>query len=425
MSLDYSFRKQDIPFEKWLEKIDEFVVPAERGETPEGCWRELLLSNMMRMEEAQGPYGEKFLTEGSIRGVLVAEQDDEILIKLHSFASRTDHFLAARMVWEAMSLGASVEKDGNGPITTDDLGAETLEKLHQEWFSLSRGTLANLEKGTDSYLPIYDFLSLTIKSGDAEKSGEALERELSKRLTELGDAFLSSQFVVNINGVGEKSSSMLQPEMPSLMMKDVEGVIFDKNIIPMEAFLEALGDKVQNGGGCWIFPPAAKIDPAVLKAASEKSFAAGGAQGDPTEEEWALIGQAPVLAFLLVAAADGNVDKKEVASFGKTLSGLASQHEHPATAKMMQMAQQGLPEILPRLLSGKIEPVELMRSFTELVERRFSQQDAQIIKTAILFTAHQIAESSGGFLGMGPKISKQEKQALGALVSLLGLGDQE
>lgn len=247
--------------------------------------RKLLLSKMMRMEDPyeaeEGPYGAKFLTEGSIRGVLVAEQDDEILIKLHSFASRTDQFLAARMVWEAMNLGASVEKDGNAPITTDDLGAETLEKVHQDWFRLSRGTLVNLEKGSESFLPIYNFLSLTIESGDAEKNGETLERELSKRLTALGDAFLSSQFVVKINGVGEKSIGMLQPEMHSLMMKDVEGVALDGNIVPMEALLEAVGDKVQNGGGCWIFPPASKIDPGILKAVGEKSFTAGGAQGDP------------------------------------------------------------------------------------------------------------------------------------------------
>jgi tellurite resistance protein len=128
-----------------------------------------------------------------------------------------------------------------------------------------------------------------------------------------------------------------------------------------------------------------------------------------------------VLAFLLVAASDGNVDKKEVEGFGKVLHGLAAQQGNAAVARMMRTTAEQLDEILPRILSGKTNPAQTMQALNMLINDRFSEEDAQIMKASLLFLAHQVAASSGGFLGMGPKISKDEKAALAALADILGL----
>ena len=88
---------------------------------------------------------------------------------------------------------------------------------------------------------------------------------------------------------------------------------------------------------------------------------------------------------------------------------------------MMRTTAEQLHEILPRILSGKTNPAQTMQALNMLINDRFSAEDAQFIKMSLLFLAHQVAASSGGFLGMGPKISKEEKAALAALAGILGL----
>ena len=62
-----------------------------------------------------------------------------------------------------------------------------------------------------------------------------------------------------------------------------------------------------------------------------------------------------------------------------------------------------------------------MQALNMLINDRFSADEAKLMKASLLFLGHQVAASSGGFLGMGPKISKEEKMALAALAGILGL----
>lgn len=423
MSFCYSFPQSAIPFKDWLGKIEDVIHQGEVGEVQEGKWREMLLSSMLRAvgEDGNDTYGEKFLTEGSIRGVLVSEEGNDIEIKLHTFASRSDQYLAARMAWEAINMGATVEKEGYGPIAAEDLGAEAVEATHAEWFGLSMRMLDRMGEG--GQLPIFGFLSLAIEPGDRGKDAETLERDLIARLAGFGEAFLSSRMVLEMDGVGQKKVCILQPDMSSLMEKDVEGVALRESIVPVNDFLDALGDRALDGGGCWVFPPASSLDPATLQSLAGKSFGNGGgtASGEPSDAEWMEIAKGPVLAFLLVAAADGKVDKKELEGFGKVITQLAAQQQHKAVARMMQTAYGNLNTMIPALVSDMGNAVATFESVTKLIDTRFAKEDAMMIKTAILFLAREIAESSGGFLGFGPKISKDEKMALVAIMNLLGL----
>lgn len=140
MSFCYSFPKSAIPIKDWLGKIEGVIHQGEAGEVQEGKWRE------------------KFLTEGSIRGVIVSEEGNDIEIRLHTFASRSDQYLAAHMAWEAINMGATVENEGSDPIAAEDLGAEAVEATHSEWFGLSMRMLERM--GDGGQLPIFGFLSL-------------------------------------------------------------------------------------------------------------------------------------------------------------------------------------------------------------------------------------------------------------------------
>jgi hypothetical protein len=422
MSFCYSIPKQGFDLSTWQSRISRFIVPCEPGETPAGAWREMLVSNMLRADD-EDAIDCRYLTEGSIRGVLVLDRDDNIDVIINSFASHTDQALAARMAWEAMQLGAKIDKEGYGEIDASELDGEKIAAAHREWFAFSKATIRSMANRPDSgpmSLPIYDFLSITVDANEAELDDVTLEQALIAKVAQVGDAFVSSQMTIKVDGGKTVKASILQPDMKSLMGKDIEAVALEGALVPIGAFVATLGDEVIDGKDCWVMPPASAITPAARLILLNNKIAPGGSAG-PSDAEWEFIAQGPVLAFLLVAAADGKVDKKEVEGFAKVLGGLAAQQQHEGVSRMMRGATERFLDILPKLMQGQSNPVDIMRAFTMLIDDRFSAEDAQIMKVSLVFLAREVAASSGGFLGFGSKISKDEKKALGALIHLLGL----
>lgn len=421
MSLDYNFRKQDLSFQTWLEKINQIVVPQMPGEVKEGAFREHALSNMVRNKFNEGEFAAKLLVEGSIRGAYIAEEEDQMMIKLHSFASRTDQYLAARLAYEAMSLGAKVYREDSEPLTGEDLSAARLDALHQQWFSFSCQAMKASE---NIQIPIYQFLSI---SSNPQKWGDqqSLEQELIAQLSAVADSYLATEFTTTVEGAGEKSVAILQPHMKSLVFKDTDAAIVNSVEVPLVDLLQALGSSVLDGGGCWVFPATSSIPSSVLQTINSHDSANNVAShsGEPTEDEWKFIAQGPVIAFLMVAAADGKVDRKEVQRFVTLLQQFAARQELPHIAKMMRLTLANFEEIFERLAPGQVNPIQLMQALTNLIDGSLSATDAGLLKSAIFYLAKEVASSSGGFLGFGPKISKSEKMSLGMLAMLLGLAE--
>ncbi len=421
MSFCYSFPKSSVSFDSWLEKIDE-IVNEEGG----GDFQETLLSSMIRMsEEDDSPYESKYVVNGSIRGVLVRDSDGEVEILLNTFASKTDQFLAARMAWEAMEMGAQLEKEGYGPIDQEALGGEEIEKTHKEWFSLSRHSAA--QSGGTMSMPVYGFLSLTLTPEEAQEEEEVLEQKLIDQLAPYGEAFLSSRMQVGVGGSSDSLiASVVQVDMPSLILKDTQALMFNESLVPTEAFIQIVGDGVLDGRDCWMLPPLSTISPDQQKLIEGQAFESSkaGSQdvgGGPTDAEWDQLAEAPIVAFLIVAAADGSIDKKEATKFSEVLGSLASQDQSPALQQMMMLAAVNFQDILPRLMTADFNPQLQLENFTRIVETRFSEEDAMMLKTSLLVVGHKVAESSGGFLGFGSKISKKEEKALMVLAHFLGI----
>jgi len=423
MSICYTIEKAGFSFDSWKKQIDQFVCPCDPGTTPEGTWREMLVSNLLRhdSDSEEEKYAVRFLTEGSIRGVLVSEEDTSIDLILNIFASRSDQYLAARMAWEALSLGALVTRDGEGPLTTTELSGEAIEALHREWFALGKASV----KGKEGFrMPIHASFLLTLEKQDVEKSDDELERELIARVAQLGDAFISTRMQISDGDQGSKLVGILQADMPTLIMKDVEALMMQDTLVPISAALTAVGNQVVDGFECWVFPPTSQIDMKLVKAVASLSTLAAGPQtksNEPNDAEWKIISYGPVLAFIWIAASDGKVDQKEVASFSRSLDVLGAQEKHRGICRMIQLASANIEEILSKLLSGKENPVVMLDTFRSVIDNRFSKEEANIMKGSLLYIGHKVAESSGGFLGFGSKISKDEKNAMAALAGLLGL----
>ncbi|MBT8447456.1 MAG: DUF4299 domain-containing protein [Gammaproteobacteria bacterium] len=138
---------------------------------------------------------------------------------------------------------------------------------------------------------------------------------------------------------------------------------------------------------------------------------------EPAADEGAdaekMLVSAPVAIFLLVAAADGSIDKKEVAAFQSQLvTSLASTDERVGALSMACMAQ--FQEILGGLQSGGPDLcLRVLIQARAAAERVLGADNDQQYLVVLNDMAISIAEASGGGLfGFGKKIGKEERAVL-------------
>ena len=117
-----------------------------------------------------------------------------------------------------------------------------------------------------------------------------------------------------------------------------------------------------------------------------------------------------LLPLVEVAWADGNVSWKEREAILKAAAGRGVD-EDSTTCR-----------ILENWLQHRPAP-EMLESWKRSIRTVLSAMDpstAAIMKDGILHRTHQIAEASGGFLGLGSKISKSEARVLEEIKAALG-----
>jgi len=136
-----------------------------------------------------------------------------------------------------------------------------------------------------------------------------------------------------------------------------------------------------------------------------------------TEEEWKKLTYAPFLTFLLVSGADGSIDKKELKAFAKALA----RQENPLMLELLQSCSQPPQTILAELAQMGEEAANLLNEVGEMLDSKLPENYALAYKYELLQIGKSIAEASGGFLGMGKKISEEENVTLAVIAKLLGL----
>jgi tellurite resistance protein len=136
-----------------------------------------------------------------------------------------------------------------------------------------------------------------------------------------------------------------------------------------------------------------------------------------TDEESEVLVRSPLLVFLIVAAADGKVDKKELAAFQKVIAGVMM----GATPLLREAMSEMLPELERHLTElQEMNPVEQLQRLASILDTHFPDE-AENFKRGLLNIGIQIAESSGGFLGLGSKVSKDEAMAIVVIAQTLGV----
>lgn len=131
--------------------------------------------------------------------------------------------------------------------------------------------------------------------------------------------------------------------------------------------------------------------------------------------QWECVVSAPWLVFLLVAGVDGKIDDKEKGLFGSLLNS-AEVVENPYFKEIIVDLSQRADQVLDALAAIKKSPLEGIVELNDVLDETLPAQDARALKVVFYNLGNIIAKASGGFLGLGPKVSKEEKAALDFLV---------
>lgn len=146
-------------------------------------------------------------------------------------------------------------------------------------------------------------------------------------------------------------------------------------------------------------------------------------EGDLTAEELQILAYAPMSVFCMVAAADGNIDKKEIEAFRQELlKGLQTDSE--ILIRVTVGAMEGFEEMIMKLLNQEENILEKLMEARVILDNRLPPEESDKFKASLIGLGEAVASASGGFLGIfGSKIDKNEKKALSVLSKLLGVSE--
>jgi hypothetical protein len=198
-----------------------------------------------------------------------------------------------------------------------------------------------------------------------------------------------------------------------LKITEIEGFSTDDYKWVSDAFFDGLQSHPE-GGKIW----AEQYEDQAGEGTSE------GSDGDENTifsiDDFEKLKKAPFLIFFLVAVSDGKIDKKEVIEFMKVLSN-PELLNNPLLNRIITNVINDIPNILAEMATQNIDYIAELGLLKSIADNNLSEDEANQFKISLLLIGKQIAEASGGFFGFGSKISKQEKAALAAIGSCLGI----
>lgn len=164
----------------------------------------------------------------------------------------------------------------------------------------------------------------------------------------------------------------------------------------------------------------------VWKAHHQDVLASMSGFGGMSAQEWAHVRDAPLVVFFMVAGADGGVDKKEIeaaAALFKESGKYPSVLMQRVMSELTPHTPQGQAlwaDFVQRYESEDFSGAMYLFSLTMMLNQKVDKALALAFRDDLLAFGHAVASSSGGgFLGLGSKISKEEKAMLNAITQTL------
>lgn len=162
------------------------------------------------------------------------------------------------------------------------------------------------------------------------------------------------------------------------------------------------------------FPESAEVEE------TTEPWAEGACRFDLSREEWQLVHDAPLLAFVRVAATDGQVHEWERRALVRALK-----EGRRSPSKVLRMVCVELyreRNALPGLLVTTELRLERLTEAYRLLEQKLGRDEAECFKEGLLKLGQRVASASGGLLAAWGLLPSAEREALEELVALLEAG---
>ena len=144
---------------------------------------------------------------------------------------------------------------------------------------------------------------------------------------------------------------------------------------------------------------------------------------DLSVRDWEKIGGTPVLVFAAVAKADGHISDQELEAFATTWVPRIEAFEVSESEHDLEVFQWAVREGAARwqaIIRQDTERIlEALAKNIRLLEDRLSQEDADKWKAALMQLGLDVAEASGGFLGLTSPVDDDEKRVLSRIKYIL------
>ena len=317
----------------------------------------------------------------------------------------------------------------------------------QERWEFGRGVLASLVKDGKEPKLGCGLFSLVVTGQDLELGDEALEKELARRVRRYAAAHPATVMVLTSPDGGHEISAANYGQISTLIPEEASHITFGAlggevidGVVAVEDFKRVFGDLVEPAGECW-YVPAVDLEEerVILKALKAKAMAADKAMETAPKpvlhphgkaisaKQWEILESGPALVFLVVAASDGKVGKRETTTFAKVIVGAAHlEAECPSLGRALGASLEKVPEVIAKIEAvEKFDSAGELRRIGETVDACLSEDEAQNYKLGLLYIGKEVAEAAGGFFGMGRRISEREATALKMIADAFGIGLEE
>ena len=133
-----------------------------------------------------------------------------------------------------------------------------------------------------------------------------------------------------------------------------------------------------------------------------------------TREHRKILIKSVYTVYGVVAAADGKIDDKESAVLLRALEN--SRHiEVPILTEVLDDFREYLSEYVQEFTQGEYNPYSDIAAAVITLDIYCSPVEADLFKKFLMHLGVSVAEASGGFMGIGNKICKEEQAALGLI----------
>ncbi len=366
------------------------------------------------------------LGKGSSRGVLVEPSEDHVSVELMSLASDVDWDAARWLLAAGYKLGAQVTAEDGQSLGVEELRRETFQARSQQVLrvelGMTRGIMAK-DSGDKVRFPVAHF-ELSLSREDLKTLGlDPIMDLLVKQCFLYGNAYIAQRMGCQAPD-GTRSKQAHYSGISTLVPDDIDGMTFGgpeghytMDAVPLERVKQILSKHITATGHYLHFPPTHwDQEPALLEALTGKSTKEILQSLDNQLGE--AIVRAPVMAFYIVAQADGEVDLKESqALFDFVNECAANQGDQRIFANACRRLQREMKQAIAGLKG--FDPGEFQYVIGQL-DHRLNGETAAAYKQRVYELAEKVANASGGgFLGIGSKVNERKQQALAWIKNVL------